>query len=126
MPKRILVVEDNEDLAYLLSLILERGGFEVSKVTDGKLAEMYIAENPPADAALLDLLLPYTDGFELLRKIRASETWNKVPVLMLTAKSQEDDIVRALDNGANDYISKPFQPQEMLARLRRVIEQAGA
>jgi len=69
---------------------------------------------------LLDVMLPYVDGFELLRKIRAQVTWSKVPIIMLTAKSQEQTIVRALDQGANDYIVKPFRPGELLARIRRV------
>lgn len=123
MPKRILVVEDNEDIAYLLSFVLKREGFDVEQAADGRSAEELISNGDPPDAVLLDVMLPYTDGFELLRKIRSSETWHSVPVLMLTAKTQEDDIVRALDSGANDYVSKPFQPQEILARLRRIMLQ---
>jgi len=125
MSKRILVVEDNEDLAYLLSYILKREGFEVTELHDGKRVEEHVATEAPPEAVLLDLMLPYANGFELLETIRNSESWSEVPVLMLTAKSQEDDIVRALDGGANDYLSKPFQPQEMLARVRRIIHQAA-
>ena len=69
--------------------------------------------------ALLDVMLPFVDGFELVRCLRAQAGWADVPVVMLTAKTQESDIVRALDAGANDYILKPFQPAELLARLRR-------
>lgn len=65
-------------------------------------------------------MLPYLDGFELIRKIRGHATWNHVPVIMLTSKSQEQNIVRALDYGANDYLVKPFRPGELLARIRRV------
>jgi DNA-binding response OmpR family regulator len=66
-------------------------------------------------------MLPYIDGFELVKTIRAKADWNKVPIIMLTAKTMEQDIVRALDAGANDFILKPFQPNELLARLRRFL-----
>ncbi len=65
-------------------------------------------------------MLPYVDGFELIRKIREHAAWNQVPVIMLTSKSQEQNIVRALDYGASDYLVKPFRPGELLARIRRV------
>jgi DNA-binding response OmpR family regulator len=65
-------------------------------------------------------MLPYVDGFDLIKKIRQHPTWNQVPVVMLTAKSQEHHIVRALDEGANDYLVKPFRPGELMARIRRV------
>lgn len=97
MSERIFVVEDNEDLAYLLSYILKREGFEVTELHDGKRVEECVATEAPPAAVLLDLMLPYAKGFELLETIRNSESWGNVPVLMLTAKSQEDDIVRALD-----------------------------
>jgi len=69
---------------------------------------------------LLDVMLPYVDGFELIRKIREHPTWSQVPIIMLTAKSTEQHIVRALDNGANDYVVKPFRPGELMARIRRL------
>ena len=125
MSKRIVVIEDNEDLAYLLSYILKREGFEVTELHDGQDAEECITGENPPEAVVMDLMLPYADGFELLKKIRGSKTWSQVPVLMLTAQSQEDQIVRALNDGANDYLSKPFQAQEMLARLRRIIPQTA-
>jgi DNA-binding response OmpR family regulator len=76
---------------------------------------------PPA-LILLDVMLPYLDGFELIRKIRRRESWSHVPIIMLTAKSQEQNIVRALDDGANDYVVKPFRPRELMARIRRLTE----
>ncbi|MNL83724.1 Phosphate regulon transcriptional regulatory protein PhoB [compost metagenome] len=69
-------------------------------------------------------MLPYADGFQLVSQIRAKPNWESVPIVMLTAKSQEKDIVRALDAGANDYVLKPFQPQELMARLRRFLKVA--
>jgi len=124
-PKRVLIVEDNEDISYLLSYILKRAGFEVEQAHDGQIAETRIARNDPPSAVLLDVMLPYTDGFALLNQIRTSRGWETVPVLMLTAKTQEDDVVKALEAGANDYVSKPFQPKEVLARLRRMIPQVA-
>lgn len=125
MPARILVVEDNEDLAHLLSYILQREGFEVTRLGDGKSAAECIEDGTPPEAVLLDVMLPYANGFELLEKIRGSDSWSRVPVLVLSGKTQEEVIVRALESGANDYLSKPFQPQELLARLRRIMRQGG-
>lgn len=119
---RILVVEDDEDIAYLLRFVLEREGFNVEVAADGRAAEACLKEKSPPDAVVLDIMLPHIDGFELLDMMRASDTWRNVPVLVLTAKAREDDIVRALDGGANDYVLKPFQPQEVLARLRRTMQ----
>jgi DNA-binding response OmpR family regulator len=80
-------------------------------------------ENLPAPTlVLLDVMLPYLDGFELITKIREHATWKEVPIIMLTAKSQEQNIVRALDQGANDYVVKPFRPGELMSRIRRVMK----
>jgi DNA-binding response OmpR family regulator len=78
-----------------------------------------VAEPPHPDAVLLDVMLPYRSGFEVIRLIRANPALTHIPLIMLTAKSAEADIVRALDAGATDYILKPFQPVELVARLRR-------
>ena len=73
----------------------------------------------------MDIMLPYHDGLELLERLRGETAWREVPVLMLTAKAREADIVRALDLGANDYVTKPFQPEEVLARVRRMLRKPG-
>ena len=119
--KRVLVVEDDADIAYLLKFMLGREGFEVEVAADGQQAVARIGKDPVPDAMVLDVMLPHMDGFALLGRVRALDAWRTVPVLMLTAKSREDDIVRALDAGANDYVLKPFQPQEVVARLRRLM-----
>ena len=119
--KRVLVVEDDADIAYLLKFMLGREGFEVEVAADGQQAGARIGKDPVPDAMVLDVMLPHMDGFALLGRVRALDAWRTVPVLMLTAKSREDDIVRALDAGANDYVLKPFQPQEVVARLRRLM-----
>ncbi len=102
--------------------MLERGQYRVHQARDGRVAKQFIETESAPSVVLLDVMLPYIDGFELVRLLRAQPGWQKVPVIMLTAKTQEQDIVRALDAGANDYIVKPFQPNELLARLRRLTQ----
>lgn len=116
---RILVVEDDEQIAYLLQFMLAREGFQIAIARDGEEALQKVAEPPYPDAVLLDVMLPYRSGFEVIRLIRANPALSHIPLIMLTAKSAEADIVRALDAGATDYILKPFQPVELVARLRR-------
>jgi DNA-binding response OmpR family regulator len=117
-----LVIEDDQIIVTLLEHMLSRQGYGVRTAVDGKQAIDFVETlQEPPELVLLDVMLPYIDGFELLRKIRQHETWNKVPVIMLTAKGQEQSVVRALDDGANDYVVKPFRPKELLARIRRLI-----
>ncbi len=115
----MLVVEDDENIAHLLSFMLKREQYRVHSASDGRMAKAFIESNPPPNLVLLDVMLPFLDGFELVALIRANAAWQAVPVIMLTAKTQERDAVRALDAGANDYIHKPFAPNELLARVRR-------
>lgn len=117
----ILVVEDDEHISQVLRFMLERQGYRVTHMADGRAASDYIAANGPPNLVLLDVMLPYVDGFEIVALIRAQAAWREVPVLMLTAKNTERDTVRALDAGANDFVIKPFQPQELLARVRRFL-----
>lgn len=99
--------------------MLEREQYRVSLMRDGRSARAFIESHAPPNLILLDVMLPFVDGFELVGLIRATAGWRFVPVIMLTAKTQEQDAVRALDAGANDYIHKPFAPNELLARVRR-------
>jgi DNA-binding response OmpR family regulator len=122
----VLVVEDEEQIAYLLRFILEREGYQVELAGDGRAALGLIGSIAPPALAMLDVMLPHADGYQLLGAIRAHEAWRDVPVLMLTAKSQEKDIVRALDGGADDYLVKPFKPEELRARIKRLLVRAGA
>src|SRR4051812_28451946 len=116
-----VVVEDDQIIAMVLDHLLSRRGFKVQLARDGRQATEYIDATETAPAlVVLDVMLPYVDGFELIRKIRQHPTWGDVPVIMLTAKSQEQHIVRALDDGANDYVVKPFRPGELMARIRRL------
>ncbi|MCE8025606.1 MULTISPECIES: response regulator [Halomonadaceae] len=116
---RILMVEDEEDIAFLIRFLLERQGFEVEHAPDGRRALELLSDISPVNLALLDIMLPYHDGLEVLERLRSLPAWQDVPVIMLTAKAREADVVRALELGADDYVTKPFQPEELLARLRR-------
>ena len=116
----ILLVEDDEHIAYILRFLLERNGFHVEQAVDGRQALARFTQAPP-NLVLLDIMLPYHDGIELVERLRATPGWQSVPVLMLSAKAREADIVRALELGADDYVTKPFQPEEVLARIRRLL-----
>lgn len=117
----VLIVDDDAEIVYLVRLFLERAGHQVSVARNGRDAVALLAGPPPA-LILLDVLMPFQDGFNLLARIRTTPAWSAVPIIMLTAMAQEGDIVRALDAGANDYIVKPFQPDELLARVRRYVK----
>lgn len=119
-----LIVEDDEQIAYILRFILEREGYAVELSRDGRAAQQLISDMRPPALVTLDVMLPYVDGYQLLGMMRAHPGWKDVPILMMTAKSQEKDIVRALDNGASDYIVKPFKPDELRARIKRLVKPA--
>jgi two-component system alkaline phosphatase synthesis response regulator PhoP len=120
----ILVIEDDEHIGQILTFILQRQGYQTTLAADGLAARRAIIGSTGAPSlVLLDVMLPYIDGFELVRIIREREGWQDVPIVMLTAKHTEKDIVRALDAGANDYVVKPFQPNELLARVRRHLKE---
>lgn len=122
MPGTALVVEDDDQISHILQFILQREGFEVHQAKDGRSAEQLIATLPPPAIVTLDVMLPHTDGYELLKRIRTTHGWESVPVILLTARSQERDIVRGLEAGANDYMVKPFKPDELRARVRRLLK----
>jgi DNA-binding response OmpR family regulator len=123
-PRTALVVEDDADIGQLLVFILEREGFLVTLMRDGRQALARISQGDPPRLVMLDVMLPHATGHEILAALRAHPAWKQVPVVMLTAKSLEADIVRALDAGANDYMLKPFQPAELRARIRRLVPPA--
>ena len=118
---RALVVEDNEHVLYMLDFILSRAGYDVISVNNGRDAQTTIENLPPVDVIVLDLMLPYVSGYQLITDVRDDPEWQHVPIIVLSGKVLEDDIVKALDLGANDYVTKPFRPEELLARLRRIV-----
>jgi two-component system, OmpR family, alkaline phosphatase synthesis response regulator PhoP len=118
---RLLIVEDDVHMAYLLGYLAEKERFAVESIADGRKALERIERGDAVDLVLLDVMLPYTDGFELLEKLRAHPDWRQVPVIILTSRTREHDAVRALSLGADDYLTKPFSPAELVARIRRRI-----
>ena len=120
--KRVLVVEDEIKIARLVRDYLHQAGFEVLEATDGPSAlSLARAERP--DMIVLDLGLPGMDGFDVTRRLRATSA---VPIIMLTARSEETDRVVGLELGADDYVTKPFSPKELVARIRAVLRRADA
>ena len=121
----IFVAEDDDQISYLLNFMLTREGYKVTIANDGQEALDILAEIEPPKLILLNIVMPYFDGYHLINHIRNKMQWSNVPIVILTAKSQEKDIMRALEMGANDYILKPFQPGELLARLKMQIKHAA-
>ncbi|CAB1128751.1 DNA-binding response regulator in two-component regulatory system with KdpD [Candidatus Hydrogenisulfobacillus filiaventi] len=113
----ILVVEDEPKYRRLLAVNLKLAGFRVAEAADGAAALRFLFEAEP-DLILLDLLLPDRDGFSLLERVRA---FTRAPVIMVTALDRKDDIIRGLNEGADDYVTKPFSPEEVVARIRAVL-----
>jgi two-component system, OmpR family, alkaline phosphatase synthesis response regulator PhoP len=116
----ILVVEDEEDIRELLKYNLEKEGFKVFGAATGEAALQAVRDRLP-DLILLDLMLPGIDGLEVCRKIRGGAQTRHLPIIMLTAKGEEADIVTGLELGADDYMTKPFSPRVLLARLRATL-----
>jgi two-component system alkaline phosphatase synthesis response regulator PhoP len=120
---RILIAEDEPDMAMGIRDNLQFEGFEVLEAHDGAEA-LELAKNERPDLILLDIMMPKMDGFEVCRSVR--EAGFSVPIIMLTARSQEMDVVRGLEMGADDYITKPFKIRELLARIKVALRHAGA
>lgn len=121
---RALVVEDDEHIGMLLRFMLQRAGYQVQLVNDGRAAQAHITTQPAPDVMLLDVMLPYMDGLQLLALVRQQAGWEGVPVMMLTAKAQERDVTRAIEAGADAYLVKPFQPEELLAKVKELARRA--
>lgn len=118
--KKILVVDDERGLVRIIRLNLETDGFEVVEATNGRQAMDQLRTTLP-DLVLLDIMMPDMDGFTVLRLIREQ---SQIPVIMLTAKSEEEDIIKGLELGADDYITKPFSPRELTSRIRAVLRRS--
>ncbi len=118
---RVLVVDDEPQIRRALRAGLERNGFSVLLAQDGEQGLDSAAEHPP-DLVILDLAMPGTDGFEVCRQLRE---WSKVPIIVLSVREDERDKIRALNTGADDYLTKPFGLEELIARMRAVLRRTG-
>lgn len=119
-PNRLLVVEDDPVLAGMISFVLGREGFAVDFAPDGR-AALSRLDGPPPSLVVLDIMLPHASGHEILERVRMTPGWAHVPVVMLTAKNDVTDVTRAFGAGADDYVEKPFTPEELVARIRRLL-----
>ncbi len=117
MAQKVLIIEDEEGIIHLLNLYLRDAGYEVVVAKDGADGLALHAREHP-DLVVLDIMLPAIDGFEVCRRMRQ---WSKTPILMLTARSSEDDRIAGLELGADDYLVKPFSPRELVSRVRAIL-----
>jgi two-component system phosphate regulon response regulator PhoB len=124
MEKTILVVEDDTAIRDMVAFNLRRGGFSVLEAWDCQEARVQVADHRP-DLLLLDWMLPDTSGVEFARSLGRDELTRDIPIIMLTARTTEDDKVRGLDSGVDDYITKPFSARELMARIRAVLRRAA-
>ncbi len=123
MKEKILIVEDEKDIVKMLEYNLKKEGFQVVSSRDGEEAlDLAVRENP--DLVILDLMLPGLDGLEVCKILKKESKTSHIPIIMLTAKSQESDKVIGLELGADDYITKPFSPRELVARIKAVLRRA--
>ena len=119
--EHILIVEDEIDIANLVSFNLERAGYQVTIAGDGREGLEQILHQQPT-LVILDLMLPGMDGYQVLKEMQRDSRSHAIPVLMLTAKSQIDDRIKGLELGADDYLTKPFSPKELLLRVQAIIK----
>jgi two-component system phosphate regulon response regulator PhoB len=118
--QRILVVDDEDDLLELLRYNLSREGYQVTCVATGEDALRSVRRQPP-DLIVLDVMLPGIDGLEVCRRLKSESKTREIPIVMLTAKSEESDIVAGLEHGSDDYIAKPFSPRVLVARVKALL-----
>lgn len=123
MARKVLVLEDETSIRSFIVINLTRAGYEIIEAGTGEEALEKLKENPDIHVALLDVMLPGIDGFEVCRRIRATNT--RIGIIMLTARSQEMDKVTGLMTGADDYVTKPFSPAELTARVDALFRRAG-
>jgi two-component system, OmpR family, alkaline phosphatase synthesis response regulator PhoP len=122
--KKILAVDDEPSIRRLVEVNLQRAGYAITTAPDGQAALNQIARERP-DMVLLDVMMPRMDGFELLRRLKADPATAGIPVLMLTARAQDADVFRGLQSGADFYLTKPFNSQELLIWVQRVFNAAN-
>jgi len=121
---RIVVADDDPIVVRFLTSVFQSEGFEVRGAEDGERALQMIRENRP-DIVILDLVMPFMDGFEVCRQVRQSAETSQLPVIILSMRDKEQDALRAFEMGANDYVRKPFNALELVARARKLIRESA-
>lgn len=121
MPKKILVVDDEKHIVRLVQANLDRAGYTVVTANDGKEALQKVADENP-DLVVLDVMMPYMDGFEVLQNLRRNPSTRDIPVIMLTAKAQDADVFKGWQSGVDCYLTKPFNPMELLSFVKRIFD----
>jgi len=124
MPKKILAVDDERHIVRLVEVNLQRAGYEVVTAYDGREALEKVKSETP-DLVVLDVMMPYMDGFEVLKNLKADPTTAEIPVIMLTAKAQDADVFRGWQSGVDCYLTKPFNPMELLTFVKRIFDSQG-
>jgi two-component system phosphate regulon response regulator PhoB len=124
MPGKILIIEDEQAIREMVCLALRQAGFECLQAGDVAAARPLLRETPP-DLILLDWMLPGVSGIDFARQLRDDRATREIPVIMLTARAQEDDRIRGLDTGADDYLTKPFSTRELIARIRALLRRTA-
>jgi len=122
--KRILIVEDEQPIRKMVVFALASAGYQVEEAADARQAQASIAERLP-DLILLDWMLPGISGIDYARRLKKDDLTRELPIIMLTARAEEEDKVQGLESGADDYVTKPFSPREMVARIRAVLRRGG-
>ena len=121
MPKKILAVDDERHIVRLVEVNLARAGYQVVTAFDGREALQKVEAEKP-DLIVLDVMMPYMDGFEVLRNLKANPETAEIPVIMLTAKAQDADVFRGWQSGVDCYLTKPFNPMELLTFVKRIFD----
>ncbi len=124
MNKTIAVIDDEPDILRLVGLHLKKASYNVREFADAASFMMFLQSEIP-DLIILDLMLPDEDGFSICRKLRQDPSYSSIPIIMLTARTQEYDKITGLDLGADDYITKPFSPRELVARVKAILRRTG-
>ena len=121
----ILVVEDEDAIREMLVMVLEQAGLSVIAVASAEEAQHSLADNAMPDLVLLDWMLPGISGVDLARRLKKDDLFKSLPIILLTARGEEEDKVRGLEIGADDYVTKPFSPRELIARIKAVLRRSG-
>jgi|GEM_PF-1812169 len=119
---RVLITDDDDTIRAVVKLMLEREGYKVVETTNGRETLQMMEQAPAPDIIILDLMLPYVDGLQVIKKVRSHPEWGRVPVIMLSANVSENEVVKLLKAGANDYVTKPFNPRELVARVNANVQ----